>query len=131
METILYHIMNKFCTLSGTLLGIFLFCVSLLIEKEPGLNQRPTRTLLCDHWCDKSLYFFWDKDKREGVGETFGGHLRTAWWAQVTELSQPASGRSANLGNKSTTMKGELTGGQRCPLLQILPLCGLPEITRE
>ena len=52
----------------------------------------------------------WDKDKREGVVDGFGGHLRTDWWAQVTGFSQPALGRSANLGNKSTTVKGELTG---------------------
>lgn len=111
--------MNKFVyCLRPT--GDFSCCISLLIEEEPGLNHRGQPGL--NHRGQPEIYFVissgktsrftlsWDKDKREGVVDGFGGHLQTDWWAQVTGFSQPALGRSANLGNKSTTVKGELTG---------------------
>lgn len=103
--------MNKFVyCLRPT--GDFSHCISLLIEKEPGLNHRgqPEIYFVISSGKTSRFTLSWDKDKREGVVDGFGGHLRTDWWAQVTGFSQPALGRSANLGNKSTTVKGELTG---------------------
>ena len=103
--------MNKFVYCLGPT-GDFSHCFSLLMEKERGLNHRgqPEIYFVISSGATSRFTLSWDKDQREEVVDGFGGHLQTDWWARVTGISQSALGRSANLGNKSTTVKGELAG---------------------